>query len=105
MAETPVVHVEIVEQAAGALELRLWEKNPNEATRRTVLASEIANLLAQAEASYYQLAAAPLREIGERLFRWLDGGERWLTRLFDSHSNQQVIALAIAAPQRLAHLP
>src|SRR5205814_10115503 len=102
---TPIIHVELVEQARDALELRLWHANPNEAQTRIVTLAEIADLVSRAETDYYDAAIAKLRATGERLFRWLDGGERWLSRAIESYANQaQVVALAIATPRGLGHL-
>jgi hypothetical protein len=73
------LHVELVEQTPTALQLRLWRDNPNELRTRTLELAEIAGLVAKAETDYYSPLPAKLQEYGRTLFRWLDGGERWLS--------------------------
>ncbi|HYJ81125.1 MAG TPA: hypothetical protein VEW03_16040, partial [Longimicrobiaceae bacterium] len=101
-----ILHVELVEQTATALQLRLWRDNPNDLRTRTLALPEIAGLVGKAETDYYSPLPAKLREVGETLFRWLDGGERWLSEEIQAAANQeQVLVLAIDMPHGLAHLP
>ncbi len=101
-----VLHIELVEQTADALQLRFWRDNPNALQTRTLGLPEIADLVGKAETDYYSPLPAKLQEIGQRLFRWLDGGERWITTEIAAAANQApVLVLAIAMPHRLAHLP
>jgi hypothetical protein len=101
-----ILHVEVVEQAAGALQLRLWRDNPDEPRTHPVAPAEIADLIRTAEASYYGPAATDLRQVGQRLFRWLDGGEHRLAAEIEAAAyGTDVLVLAIAMPHGLAHLP
>lgn len=101
-----VLHVELVEQTATALQLRLWRDEPNAPRTRTLELAEIADLVAQAETDYYSPLPAKLKEVGQSLFRWLDGGERWLSTEIEASANQaDVLVLAIDSPHGLAHLP
>ena len=102
----PVLHIDLVEQTATGLQLRMWRDNPNALRTRTLPLSEIGDLVSSAEADYYSPLPAKLQEVGQRLFRWLDGGERWLsTEIRQEENRAQVLVLAIAMPHRLAHLP
>ena len=101
-----VLHIELVEQTTDALQLRFWRENPNDVRTRTLALPEIADLVGKAETDYYSPLPAKLREIGQRLFRWLDGGERRITAEIAATANQApVLVLAIAMPHGLAHLP
>ena len=101
-----VLHIELVEQTADALQLRFWRENPNDVRTRTLALPEIADLVGKAEMDYYSPLPAKLREIGQRLFRWLDGGERRITAEIEAAANRDpVLVLAISMPHRLAHLP
>jgi hypothetical protein len=101
-----VLHIELVEQTADALQLRFWRENPNDMRTRTLALPEIADLVGKAETDYYSPLPAKLKDIGRRLYRWLNGGERWITAEIAAAANRDpVLVLAIAMPQRLAHLP
>jgi tetratricopeptide (TPR) repeat protein len=103
---TAILHVELVEQTSSAYQLRLWRDNPNEARTRTLALADIAALVGRAETDYYSPLPARLEEVGRALYRWLDGGERWLTAEIEAAANQaQVFVLAIETPHGLAHLP
>ncbi len=98
---TSVLHVELVEQTADALQLRLWRDNPNDLQTRTLALPEIADLVGRAETDYYSPLPAKLMEVGQRLFRRLDGGQRWLTTEIQAAANQTpVLVLAVAMPHR-----
>lgn len=101
-----VLHVELVEQTPAALQLRLWRDNPNSVFTRTLALPEIEDLVAMTEEDYYAPARPCLEDVGWALFRWLDGGERWLSAQIEAVANRtDVLVLAIASSSRLAHLP
>jgi tetratricopeptide (TPR) repeat protein len=101
-----ILHVELVEQTSTSLELRLWGDNPNQIRTRTLALDDIGPLVAQAETDYYSPLPAKLQEVGQTLFRWLDGGERWLSQAIVAAANQgPVLVLAISTPHGLGHLP
>ena len=99
-----VVSVSLTDLGADQVELRYWRDDPNQFTRRTLDAGEIADLAKKAEADYYAIGEPDLVEIGKRLFRWLDGTDRWLVRELGSFGAGPV-ALLIQAGQKLGHLP
>ena len=101
-----ILHVDLVQQTGPAFQLRLWRDNPNQVRTRTLALEEIADLVEMAETDYYSPLPPKLAEVGRRLFRWLDGGERWISGEMEKAANQaRVLVLAIATPERLAHLP
>jgi len=100
-----ILHVELVEQTATALELRLWRDNPNAPRTRTLELAEIGGLVGKAETDYYSYLPPKLQEVGQALFRWLDGGERWLAAEIRAADPGEVLVLAIDLPHGLAHLP
>jgi tetratricopeptide (TPR) repeat protein len=101
-----ILHVELVEQTPTAFELRFWSDNPNDVRTRTLPLEEIRDLMELAETDYYSPLPLMLQETGERLFRWLDGGEHWLSAAIREVENRaRVLVLAVATPHRLAHLP
>ena len=100
------LHIELVELSPGVLEMRIWTDNPNVVQTRPLALEEVADLVARAETDYYSPLPADLVSFGQRLYEWLDGGERWLTLAIEEQANQAtVLVLAIATPHRLAHLP
>jgi tetratricopeptide (TPR) repeat protein len=100
-----ILHVELVEQTATALQLRLWRDNPNAPRTRTLELAEIGGLVGKAETDYYSPLPAKLQEVGQALFCWLDGGERWLSAEIQAADPGDVLVLAIDLPHGLAHLP
>ncbi|MEO0801943.1 MAG: CHAT domain-containing protein, partial [Cyanobacteria bacterium J06642_2] len=65
--------------------------------------SEIQNLLALGEKSYYS-PLPDFGQVGRQLFSWLDGDGRWLSRAIADCSPSETV-VAIAAAEKLAHLP
>jgi tetratricopeptide (TPR) repeat protein len=100
-----ILHVELVEQTPTALQLRSWRDNPNAPRTRTLELAEIGGLVGKAETDYYSYLAPKLQEVGHALFRWLDGGERWLSAEIQAADPGEVLVLAIDLPHGLAHLP
>lgn len=86
-----VLHIELVEQTADALQLRFWRDNPNDVRTRILGLPQIADLVGKAETDYYSPLPAKLQEIGQRLFRWLDGGERRITAEIEAAANQTTL--------------
>ena len=124
---TSVVHISLTETRPGAVELRYWRDNPNEFAPRSLATDEIADLVKQAELDYYGAGGATREaeakakagqkdlvvatildagpgQIGTRLFRWLDGSDRWLARQFKTLGAGPVV-LAVEAAGSLGHLP
>ncbi|MCX6048513.1 MAG: tetratricopeptide repeat protein [Chloroflexi bacterium] len=96
-------------QAGATITLRF----PLEAAHRArdlTLGGDLAPLLDQAELDYYVpdhlRDAARLQTIGQQLYRWLDGDDRFLTRAIDQHRDKhKAVALLIEQGARLDHLP
>src|SRR4051812_40083169 len=126
---TSVVHVSLTERAPGAVELRYWRDNPNEFAPRSLATAEIADLVKRAELDYYGAGGATREagaeakakagqkdlvvatildagpeQIGTRLFRWLDGSDRWLARQV-AEVRVGPVVLAVDAAGALGHLP
>jgi hypothetical protein len=85
--------------------LRYGWDNLNRHSPRTLPLAEIEDLIALMERDYYGLLPEHFVTTGQRLYRWLDGTDRWLERTLREQPREPLIALAIAATGRLAHLP
>ncbi|MDT0348148.1 CHAT domain-containing protein [Pseudonocardia charpentierae] len=100
--------LEVFEQTSDYVELRLRGSGSRVQTRGLDRVA-VEELIGVAEQSYAQDAvaqgvfgAAGLRELGERLFAFLDGDQRWLAAVVDDPSGA---VLRFSAEQRLRHLP
>lgn len=103
--------LEIFEQTPDYAELRLRPSSSAGGGVRTRGLDRVAieNLINVVERSYVQGAVAQgvfgavgLRELGEKLFAFLDGDQRWLAGVVD---NPAGAVLRLSAEQRLRHLP
>ena len=99
-----MLHLQLVPQTADRVELRLWSRDPANPLHRSLELGEIADLTAIAEADYYSQTAPDLLDVGRRLYRWLDGPDRQLSRQLDELRGGDPIALAVNAGD-LGHLP
>ena len=99
-----VVSVSLTDLGANQVELRPWATTRTSLARPQARRGEIADLTKKAEADYYAIDDPDLVEIGKRLFRWLDGTDRWLVRELGSFGAGRV-ALLIQAGPKLGHLP
>ena len=99
------LHLELKPVAENYVELRYFIDNPNKYEKRSLLLTEIADLIKLAERDYY-VADLPEDYVvtGRRLYNWLDGSDRWLQPLLDQYRGEGIV-LAIAAAEKLAHLP
>lgn len=100
--------LEIFEQTSDYCELRL-SSGGGPPKRRGLDKATVDDLVAMVERDYSQHAAAQrvfgspqLRELGTKLFTFLDGEQRWLTPIL---SNPAGAILRITAAERLRHLP
>jgi len=77
--------------------------------RDLTISGDVAPLLTQSEVDYYvpdSLRDGPrLQAMGQTLYRWLDGEERFLTRAIDGLRGQPAVALLIEQGAGLEHLP
>ncbi|BAY26973.1 TPR repeat-containing protein [Calothrix sp. NIES-2100] len=100
-----VVHLDLKAVAGDYVELRYFVDNPNQYERRSLPLKEIADLIKLAERDYYvSFFPEDYAVTGRRLYNWLDGSDRNLQALLDKYRREGVV-LAIAAAEKLAHLP
>ncbi len=101
-----ILHLDLKTIKEDTVELRCFWDNPNDYADRALSLSAIADLTRNAEEVYY--VSAKLREnlpaIGQRLFNWLDGSDRWLVSRLGEYPGEGIV-LAIAVAGQLAHLP
>ena len=86
------------------VELRYFEDNPNRYQSRYLALAEIADLIELSERDYYISLPADYVETGTKLFKWLDGNDRFFQQLLDKQRRKGIV-LAISAGENLAHLP
>jgi tetratricopeptide (TPR) repeat protein len=100
-----VLHIDLRPHSDTHATLRYGWKNLNRYTPRTLALAEIQDLITVMERDYYVgLLPENFVTTGQRLYRWLDGSDRWLERTLRER-RAPLIALAIAATGKLAHLP
>jgi tetratricopeptide (TPR) repeat protein len=85
------------------VELRYWRDRPSAYEQKILAIAEIGDLIGQSELDYYVLRPN-LVSMGQRLFNWLDGEGRWLSRGIQDCAAEGLV-LAIAPDAKLAHLP
>jgi hypothetical protein len=85
------------------VELRYWRDKPSAYEQKILAIAEISDLIGQSELDYYVLRPN-LVSMGQRLFNWLDGEGRWLSRAIQGCAAEGLV-LAISPDAKLAHLP
>ena len=95
------LHLQLKECDRRTVELRY--QSGSGYTSQILNLAEIQELL-EAERVNYTEQNPRLVEFGQRLFNWLDGSGRWLSRLIDGQSDRLMV-LAIDCSQGLAILP
>jgi hypothetical protein len=99
----PIVHVSIKLTQGNHAELRIFGSVASAyEPGRSVSLLEIEDLLTRAESGYYTPLQDDFLTIGRRLFEWVDGDDRLLSRAM---GQIQPEVIAIAAVESLAHLP
>ncbi len=98
------LHLDLKPIANDYVELRYFFDNSNQYEKRSLPLGEIEDLIQQAEQDYYVRLAVDYAVTGRKLYNWLDGSDRFLQRLLDRHRGEGIV-LAIAATEKLAHLP
>lgn len=100
--------VEIFHKTSTASELRFWSGGETEPRRRLLDRGVVDGLVEAVEAAYGRESAAravfnarPLLELGGRLFEFLDGDERWLSKLGEPPG----AVLRVGGEERFRHLP
>ncbi|MGR3279224.1 tetratricopeptide repeat protein [Acaryochloris marina NIES-2412] len=85
------------------IELRYWRDQPSRYEDKVLAIAEISDLIDQSELDYYVLRPN-LVDVGQRLFNWIDGEGRWLSRAIQDCASEGIV-LAIAPDAKIAHLP
>ncbi|MEB3831885.1 CHAT domain-containing protein, partial [Phormidium sp. CCY1219] len=98
-----ILRIKLEDLQADCVELRYWVKPDITYESQTLSIAQISELVKESQTNYYFLDPK-LQQFGQRLFCWLDGEGRWLSRAIDQ-CGEDVLMLAIAPSQRLAHLP
>ncbi|MFN6567033.1 CHAT domain-containing protein [Dendronalium sp. ChiSLP03b] len=99
------LHLNLKQVDENYVELRYFIDNPNEYQKRSLSLTEIAGLIDLVERDYYVSGLPEDYTItGQQLYKWLDGSDRWLQPLLDKYRREGIV-LAIAATEKLAHLP
>jgi hypothetical protein len=102
------LELEIFEQSSDYSELRL-RGGDKELRTRGLNRAAVDDLVEVVEHAYAEdsiaqwvFAPAALRDLGEKLFNFLDGDERWFSQVL---ADPRGVTVRIAAGQRLRHLP
>ncbi|WP_063800871.1 CHAT domain-containing protein [Mastigocoleus testarum] len=101
-----ILHLDLKPIGDNYAEFRYFWENPNEYEPRQLPLAKIAELIKNAERDYYTIRPEDYDKTGQALYNWLDGSDRNLQRAINQHKGRgDCIVLAIAATERLAHLP
>ncbi|MEH2149026.1 tetratricopeptide repeat protein [Nostoc sp.] len=99
------LHLDLKPVDDNYVELRYFIDNPNKYEKRSLPLSEIADLIKLAERDYYvSFFPEDYTVTGRRLYKWLDGSDRWLQPLLDKYRREGIV-LALSTSEKLAHLP
>ncbi|MGK7889902.1 MAG: CHAT domain-containing protein, partial [Leptolyngbyaceae cyanobacterium] len=102
----PVLHIDLRPKGDDHVTLRYGWENLNRHEARSLPLTEIEDLIALVERDYYvEFLPEDFATTGQRLYRWLDGTDRWLERTLRERPREPLVVLAIAAQGPLAHLP
>ncbi|MBO3463588.1 CHAT domain-containing protein [Aetokthonos hydrillicola Thurmond2011] len=97
------LHIQLKAVEHNWVELRYFCKQPHRYEMQELNLATIQDLLLLGEQNYYK-PLPDLEGMGQRLFFWLDGDGRWLSRAIES-CPRDGLALAIDTGEKLAHLP
>ena len=84
--------------------LRYYLENPHQSQTRILPGDEIADLMKLAERKYYTAKPKDYATNGRKLYRWLDGSDRWLSSIL-ARFRGEIVVLAIAPAGKMAYLP
>jgi GTPase SAR1 family protein len=98
-----ILHIALKLLENNHAELRYWGDRPARYEQQVLPLQTIVDLIEQSELDYYVLRP-DLQAMGKRLFLWLDGAGRWLSRVINECATEGIV-LAIAAEAKLSHLP
>ncbi|AFY85073.1 tetratricopeptide repeat protein [Oscillatoria acuminata] len=97
------LRIQLQEVQRDCVELRYRVETQKTYESQILSIAEIANLVKESKRDYY-IGRPRLKEMGQKLFCWLDGDGRWLSRAI-AQCDLGGLILAIATPEKLAHLP
>lgn len=98
-----ILHIDLRTLDGDYAELRYGWENPNDFKSRRLPLADIQDLIDTVERDYYTALPEDFVLTGQRLYRWIDGSDRFLAqRLAEAKAG---VGLAIATSARLAHLP
>nr|WP_242018513.1 tetratricopeptide repeat protein [Pseudanabaena sp. FACHB-1998] len=97
------MYVELHPRSETKVELRYQKLNGQGYEKQILQISAIADLIALAERDIYVSMPDPVA-MGKKLFGWLDGDGRWLSRAL-ADCQGELLVLAIANLAKLPHLP
>ncbi len=98
-----VLHIALTLLETNYAELRYWRDRPENYEQQQFPLQAIEDLIEQSELDY-DVLRPNLQKMGMRLFLWLDGDGRWLSRAIEECPEEGLV-LAIEAEARLSHLP
>ena len=99
-----ILHLDLKTIQGDYVEFRYFLDNPNNYQSRRLSLTEIADLINLVEQDYYVALPKSYPVTGKCLFDWLDGTDRLFSQKLQELAGESVI-LAIAATEKLAHLP
>ena len=98
-----ILHIDLQSISDLSIELRYFFDRSSSYEKRILLISDVSKLIDCAERDYY-VPLPDLIQIGQRLYCWLDGIDRWLSRAI-RQCDSDCLVLQITTQQALTHLP
>ncbi|MDZ7957068.1 MAG: GUN4 domain-containing protein [Aulosira sp. DedQUE10] len=99
-----ILHLDLKLVGDRYAQLRLFWDNPNNCQSRQLPLAEITELIEKVETDYYTRLPEDYAKTGQALYNWLDGSDRIFQSAISQHKREGIV-LAIAATEKLAHLP
>ncbi|WP_193200668.1 CHAT domain-containing protein [Nostoc sp. MG11] len=99
-----ILHIDLKPDGDKYAKLHFFWDNPNEFKPRQLPLAEIADLIKTAKEEYYTRLPEDYAKTGQKLYEWLDGKDRIFKCEIDKHWRSGIV-VAIAATEKLAHLP
>ena len=99
-----ILHLDLKPVGDKYAEFRYFWDNPNHCQSRQLPLREITDLIQKIETEYYTRLHEKYAKTGQALYNWLDGSDRLLQGAINQHRREGIV-LAIAATEKLAHLP
>lgn len=99
-----ILHIDLALIGNEHAEARYFWDNPNDYQIRQQPLTEISELITRSETYYYTCLPDDYAKTGQALYHWLDGSNRILENKINQYKREGIV-LAIAALEKLAHLP